>query len=548
MSQRKLLIVVDDNVNFAVRVWRYLTGPMEYGFTRSPLSEFERIAPDDSFKLYWFGPKREQALNASTPLIETFLAKCTDPNRETWCVLDKRGLRGRNRSYPTWFTYYQAFVERFGEKADRIWVMSSYGDLRWASTPSVRPKTVESLEALRNEMKLSFGQAVSEAREEREFNVLVTGAGFELADGQNRCGVSVGFPDTATLLNTTMRFLGQKPAKSSHDFPVPFDAEAISTLARKKDLDAWCDAVLSTRAQLKPTKEAGFDELEFREAFRRSLLEHDFGHQRQSLIAAQLGWDYWLTTNYSRFADRAIDDVASSRREARPWRAITTSIEADAVAPELAGSRTKDFAENNRILVKLHGDVGHVWTMAVAGQDKKSDSKLDVRPQLHRMYAAAEAMLLSSLWARHARARQPTLCRWSIVGHGLRDEALVRLIATVIQRSPSDLSHEIVHVTGSRLSNDGSDESRRRRREEQIMSTFRAAFGERYAAELFNTREEVQWLRVGFPCPEGSALEYMARLSSLCDRAEHVALKSDVQDLTRVDREEDESPTGSEGD
>lgn len=519
MTQRKLLVVVDNNATFAVHVWRYLTGPMEFGLGADALESFERTTPDGSLKLRWFGPHYEAARavqdggsgDAMSYLRKRFKQQCTDHDREVWCILDVRGLRGSDRTRPKWEDYHKEFLSWKSSDPSRIWVMSSYGDRDWRSAPAIRAKVVETLDSFARKMDLPFDKEVGRSeRAEDEFNVLVTGAGFELAD-KNAYGEAIGFPTTAALLHA-MNLPGepQNPdAEALTRFPLRWPAGDIESAVENYDLDAWWDAMFAFVMRNDVPEHRGFDELSLREAFRHSFLEYDFGHQRQSLIAAKLGWDYWLTTNYARFADRAADMVGNTAKVRRRWRAITTSIEADAVAPDLACSTT-DLARKHRILVKLHGDIGHVWTMAIAGKDKLPNSSLQVRPQLHRMYAAAESMLVASLWGR---ANRPRLCRWSVVGHGLRDKALVRLIAAVIQRSPPSIHHIIVPVGGESVRSKDTLEHRLA----ELEARFDEALGASQAAELREAKTSAGEPRVEIDKSYfmRSALEYMTTISTV---------------------------------
>jgi hypothetical protein len=505
MSAIERLIVVDDNWRFAVHVFRYLTGAMEFSFPASPPETYERVSPDGRLEVHWHNPRKEGTVEFRERCRRHSLSGGADRRAatsaiEVWCAIDVRFVPGREGE--DWSAYRREFVGLFGEtNARRAWMVSSYG-YRGAE-PAVRPKTVETLRALAHAMRLDATLPVPPdimVEEGTAVRVLVTGAGFELKESKREgsIGVSIGCPPTKELVEG-MRPEGKplpklEPAAPCELLlPLPYEAKGLEAAAKRGDLDDYWDALISHFPTLEG--DPAVREVAWREAFRRAFLVHDFGHQTQSLIAARMGWDYWLTTNYTRFADRAIE-MASDRPGRRPWRAITTPIEADAVAP-FAGP-TDDLAKGARIIVKLHGDIGHAWTMAVAGRDKRPDSTLAVRPQLHRMYAVAQTMLLGSLWRR-----QSPRCLWHIVGHGLQDKSLVHLMAAVIERSPVDTKHEIVYAKPRREEDPpfGVDD---------LVACFTDASEERVAETLRKTDGS---RRVSVEVVARTALQHMSRIA-----------------------------------
>jgi len=170
-------------------------------------------------------------------------------------------------------------------------------------------------------------------------------------------------------------------------------------------------------------------ERRLREAFRRSLLRHDWGHMNQSLAAARLPWHAWLTTNYTQFANRAIALFDGAEQDARGvWRIIATAAEARVLAREgLDGQDGRKY----RYLFKLHGDIAHLQTMAIAGHDKDSFSPLSMPMEdLYQVYASAERFLMDSLDVAKAQ-----LMVWHIVGHGLQDRRLCELLRRASRHS-----------------------------------------------------------------------------------------------------------------
>jgi len=198
--------------------------------------------------------------------------------------------------------------------------------------------------------------------------------------------------------------------------------------------------VLEDRVKLK--SRANLKEYNMRDAFRHVILQYDWGMMNQSIFAALINWEGWLTTNYTRFADRGIDLAGAFDRnhskdyqkslafsevdwdKPKPWRIVGTAIEAALLRREtLHGSRDK----SDRYLFKLHGDIGHLHTMAIAGHDKELTGPLSFEvDSLYEVYSAAEEYL---------RKMEPTKeendITWHIVGHGLGDELLLQLITNV---------------------------------------------------------------------------------------------------------------------
>jgi hypothetical protein len=507
MTGKKLLVVVDDNRRFAVHVWRQLTLAMEFGFTERSKDTFRRISPDGRLEVLWHDPRRATVRDYERALSQF--------QGERWTIIDVRGVPSTNNRALGWREYYEEFL-RIVDDVDtskRIWVMSSYGPRGWGTEPRVLPKTVETLRALQREMRLvnDFPKPTRDPDQSNDVSVLVSGAGFEFREPL-QVGISIGCPTTAHLLCSMKPFGTRLRDEPSSEFPVPYANAALIEAAERQRLDDYWDALLThVAANLQaPRTNPARNELLWREAFRRAFMCHDFGHQAQSLAAARLEWDYWLTTNYTRFADRAID-LVDETPASNPWRSITTSIEADALAP-FVGSHV-DLAEHERVVVKLHGDIGHVWTMAIAGQDKRPDSKLFVRPQLHRMYTVAETMLLGSLWRREAET-----CTWHVVGHGLQDLLLLRLIAAVVQRSPQTRHRMLLVAPLEAALQNEPEQAARTRRVKQLAQTFEAA-DEPSLAKLiceFNAKSRRD------PPPGclsvrpvfSSALEYMSQLGA----------------------------------
>ncbi len=291
-------------------------------------------------------------------------------------------------------------------------------------------------------------------------HLLVTGAGFELRSGQG----GFGLPHTAEVLSEMkgpfdsssalalellplkrdeIRRASQRSGRASPDaaetFPVPAEArgayrrqiQAAAGIAGEKDLDTYWDLLLEHElySVLDPSHAAASGsprdarkvqalrrERQMREAFRASLLQYDWGYLRQALIAARLPWRAWLTTNYTRFADRAIALEGEGR-----WRSVSTAAEGRMLVRDT--SSPAGGQDGDRYLFKLHGDIAHLQTMAIAGNDKDTFSPLSVPiDDLYQLYEVA----LSRVTELATTA--PAVVVWHVVGHALRDQRLVGLV------------------------------------------------------------------------------------------------------------------------
>jgi hypothetical protein len=371
------------------------------------------------------------------------------------------------------------------EPETRIWLVSSYGprDEAGERPIPVYPKSPATLDQVQRRIEKHTDPAMTSrvvARNPGIVRILVTGAGF---DFQSRV-LAAGAPDTAQVLKemrpavpqirgpvpkgsdaTDYRLTVQsreapfkKPPDARSKFP-EFNISAWGAglsaghrdAADNEGLDEYWDAAL-TAANLAPILDAKYAkfrdyadargiqlEIALREAFRLSLAKYDIGHTKQSVKAAEGAWDAWLTTNYTRFGDRAIERLNST--SGIPWRRIATPIEAKALHTELILRNTLPLGnepQTERLFVKLHGDISHVHTMAIATSDKKPRSRLAVTPDLGVMYAAATEWLSQrvkpDVTIDNETSNLPQV-HWEVVGHGLRDAPLVEMIRRVIERS-----------------------------------------------------------------------------------------------------------------
>jgi hypothetical protein len=252
-----------------------------------------------------------------------------------------------------------------------------------------------------------------------------------------------------------------------------------ATYASEMNLDQWWDWVLRHADALVTDEGRNGDlvrtavreqERKLREAFRSVFQRYDYGQLLQALCAAQLKWTAWLTTNYTRFAERAAassdfwaresekrekdkdpDPSGRCRRaifpvlkgtpsDKRPFRTIDTSAEAIFLMRELEAEAAGQVLKSNRLLFKLHGDITHLRTMAIAGEDKEAFSQLSLPvDDLHLVYASAGSLLSRYAQELRAKEKEAFLGRklvWHIVGHGLQDKVLIELIGRVRSAAP----------------------------------------------------------------------------------------------------------------
>ena len=310
--------------------------------------------------------------------------------------------------------------------------------------------------------------------------ILITGAGFEFQERISPSDSPLGLSGTSEILNRTFSnpdrelFRETKPegecfpffkefcptafqqdldgdpesAVEGQEHPSPYSAALQKDLyeaAYDNDLDLFWDALLAlelerarsvadssgypSAALRKADKLRGSQaEYELRRSFRNALLEEDWGFIRQALEAGRQPFDVWLTTNYTRFSDRAIRTI---KDDPLPWQIISTSNEASRHLRELLHGSREPREKKNRFLFKLHGDISHLTTMAIAGHDKEPYSPLSFPiDSLHLVYSTA-TQHLENLF-HHTNAPQedakPQLAVWHIVGHSLRDHLLTQLI------------------------------------------------------------------------------------------------------------------------
>ncbi|MFY9826726.1 MAG: hypothetical protein WAM82_35555 [Thermoanaerobaculia bacterium] len=486
---RVQLVVIDDSVRFAFHVWRYLGRSIGIGGTDQQLaSNFSKLdkphpmdTADGRATIWWVrGDSKlpanlDKVLAALEPGPRFFLIDMRgEPTGSTSPGTATKGEQVDPGGDDNWLgmTALQLLCDRCQKEPADSWVMmvSSYetGVLPDPWPLRIWPKSPDTFAQLaKNEIFPKTDQYKGGQGGKSLLHILVTGAGFEI---QSEPTGGFGLPSTKKLLSDMglpfgVGELAFKPERKllekgepalGHKREPPLllpclrlktktEIKAFQALCRDKDkgLDAWWDYLLDRELRNRVTSPSNPDdrgkmkmlasvgERNLREAFRRIILSYDWGHLNHTVGAAREPWHAWLTTNYTRFADRAIALVEAREGKnvaAGDWQIISTSIEALSLSREIlhGGGRSLDNGPI-RYLFKLHGDVAHLQTMATAGQDKDFFSSLSLPvDSLHQVYSAAETRLEHTV----GNAKDSRLV-WHIVGHDLQDSLLLDLIARV---------------------------------------------------------------------------------------------------------------------
>jgi hypothetical protein len=464
------IVVIDDSCRFPLHVWRYMSRSLGFGIGEVGkggksnnvqwISKDKPLETDDGRLMLWWVPADgeyeagiKRILNNSSPSIKlTFLVDIHGDKGSQYSAIEACQLiqASKRELKPVWhpISAYYSGAKIQGEE--------------------VLPKSRDTLEMLR--MRL-YEEIAREAKYLRLFNppplnILVTGAGFEIKEEE---GGGFGLPPTKDLLaamgepfckGLKAGFISlEVDQEGGKSFPLPVSGiwegrrigDRIREAASVGNLDEYWNFLLENERESRINSAASLDELEkqkveaffhetaMREAFRRSILRHDWGYLSQGILAAQMGWHSWLTTNYTHFADRAIDLLSDSVGSNRPrWRTVTV-VESQLMLRQDAG---ESVGKEDRYLFKLHGDLGHLHTMAIAGHDKDTSSPLGITTDLYLVYFAAQNFLSTSL----NKAPLGSAVIWHIVGHGLQDSRLLQLLRRASEQSSSNVKHFFVLI------------------------------------------------------------------------------------------------------
>jgi hypothetical protein len=319
-----------------------------------------------------------------------------------------------------------------------VWLISSYehgtrAALKKGRMLEIRSKSPETLKQLRD--LIVGGSRGSGELLDDVTHVLITGAGFEFKSEPHK--QQLGIPATSQLLRGWLERVYPGEVEKTKGFPIPqrfASRRDFRSAAMRGDLDAyWSHILREERAA------AGGDvseiverEAKLRRIFRDEFLRYDWGFLPQATAAASLDWSAWISTNYTRFANRAIDIVG------KDWCTIEFGEEAENLSRKLLHGLKKQPGE--RFLFKVHGDISHILTMAISAEDKTVETKLS---GFMPLYLAAQAYL-------HELAKTSRSVVWHIVGHGLKDELLVHVISDVYSAAPEKHHFHVVALTNAK--------------------------------------------------------------------------------------------------
>jgi hypothetical protein len=355
-------------------------------------------------------------------------------------LVDVRGPVGNTDSAAKLYRYENVLSVLERRRPDdfpqRVWLISSYEHGTRASAKGypfeIRSKSPETFQKLREILFPS--KIVKRGRrsvESKAAHVLITGAGFEFRGMAGR--QQLGMPSTGDLLRRFIaRVYGKRevPSEVGSGFPVPrkfCDVLDLRAAAENGDLDAYWSCIFrEEKVRAKDVLDMSERSYRLRAIFRSEFLRHDWGYLPQAVAAARVGWAAWISTNYTRFANRAIEISGLD------WQTIEFGEEAHELNYQLL-HRSKGY-ERRSILFKVHGDLGHVLTMALSREDKTVETRL---ASFMPLYLAAQAFLQKI-------SRFNSKVVWHVVGHGLKDELLVRIIRAACEETPA--KHRFIAV------------------------------------------------------------------------------------------------------
>ena len=487
------IVVIDDVQRLALHLWSYLSDSPGFGIGDSSNSpkksafwagEVPRAleTPDGRFRVWWIpaGDMRvlEVHLESLVSKIENiglapfFLVDVRGPNLAPNTLQQEHLNAGFDRPYA--FYSFRDTVRKVGQLfqiedlSDQIFLVSSYerGARRIeSSTLRIYEKTSSTFQLIKFRLDQRHDSGLPPLNDDciSPTHFLITGAGFEYRETPETSTSPLGLSRTSELIKRALDQLELQPTDPTTGFPIPRiftngpeseskQARDLKAAAKSSNLDAYWDILLTLLlAKIEDAESdktlhrrftkirASEKEYALRGAFRTALLSEDWGYLRQALDAAILPFRVWLTTNYTRFADRAIHATSTSEGQEPPrppWRIISTSNEAGQhLRTLLHGSEPASV--KGRFFFKLHGDITHLTTMAIAGHDKEHYSPLSFFvDSLHLVYTTA-VQHIERLLVREEKRGVETVF-WHVVGHSLNDELLI------------DLMHRMARVGSSR--------------------------------------------------------------------------------------------------
>lgn len=495
------VVIIDDRRRFALHVWRYLARSVGFGIGDVPSGHPDLAdglywaleTPARDAVVWWINVWRPECKAEAQPWFKHLKEALETAGDQVVFLIDVRGMTaGANEFWQQAFGALDALNVPLN--LDTVWLVSSYGVGRrsWpidGKAPllfPIRPKSAETLQLLSDRLWAQPRSASKQSR--REFHILVSGAGFEFKSQTEKprpgfppvpselTRISpLGIPPTAELLRRayladawTVLAKGmatERKHPKSMTFPLPqlreddWENEVYKSANEGRLDDLWNGLLKVLLAEVwrtwrsdeaESSREASMLDAEekARASFRSSFLGDDWGQMTQVLIAASLPWDAWLTTNYTRFVDRAVAllDNAPSKAK-RPWRILSITAEAEQMIRRLFFENSPQRRNFWRPIFKLHGDLSHLSTMAIAGHDKGLFSPLTQRVEsLHWMYEAAVKWIERVLPQRSKGKAQKSVVFWHVVGHDLKDETLLQSMQKIVDATTRSVQHEFLLV------------------------------------------------------------------------------------------------------
>ncbi len=425
------VVVIDDKPEVALYVWRELGEVPGFGIAEAgeALSAGPLLTPSGDIRVWWI-PATEKWRGELVDLL-----KGDKLEGGAFFLVDVRGPvaggggSGTEPGYEVKEVLSAIQGKPGSDISEHVWLISSYEHGTRAAVESgkpieIRSKSPDTLSKLREFLvrreESSSGDEASEVS-----HVLVTGAGFEFRGAPRK--QQLGIPPTGDLLRRWMK--SAYPGEEVMDgvgFPVPARFGTVKNLrdaAEIGDLDRYWSSILreeraTAKGDVEDVLKIVAREFDLRRFFRAEFVRHDWGHLPQALAAARIGWAAWVSTNYTRFANRAIEICG------RDWLTVEFGEEAQDLSRQLLYGAADLSGES--ILFKVHGDIGHILTMAVSTEDKTIETRLS---SFMPLYVAAERYL-------HELTRKRSSIVWHIVGHGLKDELLMHVIRTACEIDP----------------------------------------------------------------------------------------------------------------
>jgi hypothetical protein len=498
------VIVLDDRSRFALHAWRYLSRSVGFGIGDVPIDgespgtanassalrrPWRLETPAGDAVVWWVYIRKAYVPGELEPWVDELdkvLKEATETERRMFLV-DVRGEPTGDVKEEFWSAALPVLSSRRTHPTpENTWPVSSYGlgirrfPLDGSGQPfNIRPKSSATLQELaeriwsttRSARLVKAGSKGKTAQ--RTFHFLVSGAGFELKSLEFPSINPLGVSPTRKLLQEAYRDpIWDDPAAVGDDkdqtyLPIPPAVKAtpgwnLRVLGGAQEgLDQLWDSLLewmleeakiNNRRRSPSVQKAAMLEAEesARESFRAAFFGDDWGQLTQALDSVALPWDVWLTTNYTHFVDRAVtlqkgrSDEGAKR--VPPWRILSIANEAERLLRRIFFDERaiEERSAIERFIFKLHGDLAHLSTMAIAGQDKELFSLMTrTVDNLHWLYEAAQKWMEGLL-----KVEGDARVLWHIVGHGLKDQALVRTIERVIdstRESPDSRKSNVRH-------------------------------------------------------------------------------------------------------